>query len=146
MDLAFVQAAQSWSVELFWRLACLWSLFPDFLFERSWSSQEDSASCIVACCYNLPRLIFVCVLNRKINLSVFAGFCLVIGRLQLRTIAFADPVEATTSCPRIFSLRRVGPAKKISQVCTVVARVWFSREDLRSLHWCQSLLFQFMFL
>ena len=118
MDLAFVQAAQS----------CLWSLFPDFLFERRWSNQEDSANCIVACCYNLPRWIFVCVLNRNMNINVFACFCFVIGRLQVRTIAFSDPVEGTMSCPRIFSLRQVGPAKKMLQVCTVVARSWFRRE------------------
>ena len=53
-------------------------------------------------CYNLLILIFVCVLNEKMNLGVFACFSLVIGRLQLRTIAFADPLETTMSAPGYF--------------------------------------------
>ena len=44
-------------------------------------------------------------------------FCLA---LQLRTIAFADAVEAALSChPDIF-FAQVGPAKNVSQVCIVV--------------------------
>ena len=107
------------------RLLCPWNLFLIFDLRRVGPVKKTRQVSLLLVCFILIRLIFVFALNEKINLGVFACFCLVIGRLQLRTITFADPFEATMSPPDIlFGTSWSSP---------VVARsCWFCQDYLAS--------------